>query len=153
MAIFYVVACLWASLLGTHSTGICEDDALDGCLARLSEVGLPMFGTTREFVQTCGDENPPLRYMSKPPDLPPGRTQKLLQAGLPHPADVALRTMSAAFETFRDHTDRLWHLMVRYAYGCFATDDCSLHVNMRPTVRDLHAKFLASMGSLVTTVA
>jgi len=137
-------------LLLATAEGRCHGRLADGCLALLAEHNLGGLGATRELVQACGDENPPLELLSDPGRLPLGHTRRLLFAGLPVAAGAVLELLGAAFAVLRGQAERLWELTVEHAHGCLAGPVCWTADVVGASLRRGHVQFLSDAARLTS---
>lgn len=141
------------SLLLVHglawtSYALCRDDSLQDCLKLLSQHGLAALGTTKELVETCGDENPPLLFLSNHDWLPDGRVRETLEARFPS-TDKSLNTMGKAFAIAQNYSKVVWLLAVDYAHTCISGGVCMHDKEARTQLRQAHAHYMSEMADLL----
>lgn len=107
-----------------------------------------MLGATHEVVRTCGDENPPMDFLSHPEWLPAGHTRSSLERGSEIVAS-SLAAISNAFATAQRYAEKVWFLTVEYAYSCFPVAMCMPHGEAWSMLRQLQAAFLISMATIL----
>uniref|UniRef100_A0A7S4U9R0 Class I SAM-dependent methyltransferase n=1 Tax=Alexandrium monilatum TaxID=311494 RepID=A0A7S4U9R0_9DINO len=146
-------ACACACLSGARADGASTDAEWDDRLAELAGEGLAVFGTTRELVRTCGDENPPLEFLLHPAWLPPGRTRQILESGLPPATELALGVFASAVSIFREHANEVWYIAADYAHRCFARHACAGRTFLAADIRRAQEGYLSTIGTLLGQVA
>lgn len=153
---------------GVCALGSCNDggDSLDACLTLLGKHGLGSLGATREVVQTCGDENPPLDFLAHPEWLPPGDTRRSLEGSPLSSRSSALLVLTDAFATLRRYAAAVWLLSVQCAHGHLSLaigdgndqhrlqdPECASHEAAQGVLRTRQVEFLRTLGALLEQVA
>mmetsp|Transcript_174103 Transcript_174103/g.558234 ORF Transcript_174103/g.558234 Transcript_174103/m.558234 type:complete len:453 (-) Transcript_174103:8-1366(-) len=140
------------AVLGAVPGNDCDGPAMDVCLARLAQEGLGMLGSSRELIQTCGDENPPLDFLANPVWLPQSATRRALERG-DASIGASLAWLAAVSGTFRSHALRVFVVTVSFAHSCLDGGDCMPRGEALSVLRESQAEYFRSMAAHLSQAA